>query len=210
VLLKLITRPAYFLAHKPEQSYMHAHAHICKHANSYAHAHTNAHTTTTTHMRVRACAHTHTHTQMQAKKERMEQELRDLDLQEQELNRRSNSFASADGSEGGKSDFSLPVPPPGLLASTSNLALQVHTIQELYVRCYAALPSTLVYAHVLMCRVGQNHIYAVHIRCFWQRNHQIYSHIHCIYTVLANPTNVAWPHASTCIPCTHTCIQKVS
>jgi len=36
-------------------------------------------------------------------------------------------------------------------------------------------------------RVGQNHIYTVHIRYFWQGNHQIYGHIRCIYTVLANP-----------------------
>jgi len=38
-----------------------------------------------------------------------------------------------------------------------------------------------------MNRVGQNHIYTVHIRYFWQGNHQIYGHIRCIYTVLANP-----------------------
>ena len=43
-------------------------------------------------------------------------------------------------------------------------------------------------AHV--CRVGQNHIYTVHVRYFWQGNHQIYGHIRCIYTVLANPTCV--------------------
>ena len=41
-----------------------------------------------------------------------------------------------------------------------------------------------------MCRVGQNHIYTVYIRYFWQENHQIYDHIRCIYTVLANPKNV--------------------
>ena len=40
----------------------------------------------------------------------------------------------------------------------------------------------------LVSRVGQNHIYTVYIRCFWQGNYQIYGHIHCIYTVLANPT----------------------
>jgi hypothetical protein len=38
-----------------------------------------------------------------------------------------------------------------------------------------------------MARVGQNHIYTVYIRHFWQGNHQIYGHIRCIYTVLANP-----------------------
>jgi len=36
-------------------------------------------------------------------------------------------------------------------------------------------------------RVGQNHIYTVCIRYFWQENHRIYDHIRCIYTVLANP-----------------------
>ena len=36
-------------------------------------------------------------------------------------------------------------------------------------------------------RVGQNHIYTVFIRYFWQGNHQIFGHIRCIHTVLANP-----------------------
>jgi len=39
-----------------------------------------------------------------------------------------------------------------------------------------------------MVRVGQNHIYTVYIRYFWQGNHQIFGHIRCIYMVLANPT----------------------
>jgi hypothetical protein len=38
-----------------------------------------------------------------------------------------------------------------------------------------------------MIRVGQNHIYMVNIRYFWQGNYQIYGHIRCIYMVLANP-----------------------
>ena len=37
-----------------------------------------------------------------------------------------------------------------------------------------------------MCRVGQNHIYTVYIRYFWQGNYQIYGHTRCVYTVLAN------------------------
>jgi len=37
-------------------------------------------------------------------------------------------------------------------------------------------------------RVGQSHIYTVHLRCFWQENHQNYGHIQCIHTVLANST----------------------
>ena len=40
----------------------------------------------------------------------------------------------------------------------------------------------------LTSRVGQNNIYTVYIRYFWQGNHRIYGHIRCIYTVLANPT----------------------
>ena len=38
-------------------------------------------------------------------------------------------------------------------------------------------------------RVGQNHIYTVYIRYFWQGNHQLYGHTRCIYSVLANPTH---------------------
>jgi hypothetical protein len=45
-----------------------------------------------------------------------------------------------------------------------------------------------------ICRVGQNHIYTVHIWYFWQGNHQIYGHIRCIYTVLANPMYVTRMH----------------
>jgi hypothetical protein len=41
-----------------------------------------------------------------------------------------------------------------------------------------------------MFRVGQNHIYTVYERYFWQGNHQIYGHIRCIYMVLANPNHV--------------------
>jgi hypothetical protein len=38
-------------------------------------------------------------------------------------------------------------------------------------------------------RVGQNHIYTVYVRYFWQGKHQIYGHIRCIYMVLANPSH---------------------
>jgi len=40
-----------------------------------------------------------------------------------------------------------------------------------------------------MSRAGQNHIYTVYIRYFWQGDHRIYGHIWRIYTVLANPIN---------------------
>jgi hypothetical protein len=54
------------------------------------------------------------------------------------------------------------------------------------------MPSTVVYKpwHCQIFRVGQNHIYTVYIRYFWQGNHQIYGHIRCKHTVLANPTNI--------------------
>ena len=42
-------------------------------------------------------------------------------------------------------------------------------------------------ASCILHRVGQDHIYTVHIRYFWQGNRQIYGHIRRIYTVLANP-----------------------
>jgi len=50
----------------------------------------------------------------------------------------------------------------------------------------------------LLHRVGQNHIYTVYIRYFWQGNHQIYGHIRCIYTVLANlivTTSFVWRYS---------------
>jgi hypothetical protein len=46
-----------------------------------------------------------------------------------------------------------------------------------------------------MSRVGQNHIYTVHVRCFWQGNHQIYGYIRCLFTVLPNYKHV---QTSTC------------
>jgi len=55
------------------------------------------------------------------------------------------------------------------------------------IRCYyttkGSVPQTT--------RVGQNHIYTVCMRYFWQGNRQIYGHIRCIYTDLANRTHNA-------------------
>jgi len=39
-----------------------------------------------------------------------------------------------------------------------------------------------------IAKVGQDHMYTVYIRYFWQGNHRIYNHIRCIFTALANPT----------------------
>ena len=38
-----------------------------------------------------------------------------------------------------------------------------------------------LWSFTVMSRVGQNHIYTVCIRYFWQGNHQIYGHIRCVY-----------------------------
>jgi len=40
---------------------------------------------------------------------------------------------------------------------------------------------------ILILRVGQNHMYTVNIRYFWQGNRYSYGHTRCVYTVLANP-----------------------
>ena len=48
-------------------------------------------------------------------------------------------------------------------------------------------PRSVSTQRLFMCRVGQNHMYTVYIRYFWQENHQMYGHIRCICTVLANP-----------------------
>ena len=50
-------------------------------------------------------------------------------------------------------------------------------------------------AALQICRVGQNQIviriYGVHT-VFWQENHHTYGHVRCVYTVLANPTNLCF------------------
>ena len=62
--------------------------------------------------------------------------------------------------------------------------LDVQVVQDV------AVQHSVFFYVALICRVGQNHIYTVYIRYFWQRNHQIYGHTRCIYTVLANPINM--------------------
>ena len=51
-----------------------------------------------------------------------------------------------------------------------------------------------------MYRDGQNHIYTVYIRNFWQGNHWIYGRIRCICTVLANPRCVRHTASATLVP----------
>jgi hypothetical protein len=54
-----------------------------------------------------------------------------------------------------------------------------------------------------MSRVGQNHIYTVYIRYFWQGNYKMYGHIRCIYIRF-------WPtlHMSLCVyVCACICVR---
>ena len=59
--------------------------------------------------------------------------------------------------------------------------------------CWTSISAVGIRLHVQKqrSRVGQNHIYTVCIRYFWQGTHHIYGHIRCIYTFLANPTKEA-------------------
>ena len=57
-------------------------------------------------------------------------------------------------------------------------------------RWYGGWPAEMTVYALHIYKVGQNHIYTVFLRYFWQENHQIYGHIRCIYTVLANPTHI--------------------
>ena len=50
------------------------------------------------------------------------------------------------------------------------------------------------------CRVGQNHVYTVYIRYFWQGNHRIYGHTQRVYTVLANPASEHSSAERDCMP----------
>jgi hypothetical protein len=59
--------------------------------------------------------------------------------------------------------------------------------------CFVKLTTKVTHGHqssvIVMSWVGQNHIYTVYTRYFWQGNHRLYGHIRCIYTVLANPSD---------------------
>jgi len=65
--------------------------------------------------------------------------------------------------------------------------IRIHTRSVTRMHTGTQFPTT---THII--RVGQNHIYTVCIRYFWQGIHHIYGHIRCIYTVLANPTHNQW------------------
>jgi hypothetical protein len=100
------------------------------------------------------------------------------------------------------------VPPPFCKRSRTD-TLQVQPGYQQAARCYQAAtctnlnkpqgtvrlppapfklnPTYCQAASCNICRVGQNHVYTVYIRYFWQGNHRIYGHIRGICTVLANP-----------------------
>jgi len=58
-----------------------------------------------------------------------------------------------------------------------------------YMLCLPFLPAGPPPSCVSYIGFGQDHIYSVYT-VFWQGNHRIYGHIRCIYTVLANPTDM--------------------
>jgi hypothetical protein len=53
--------------------------------------------------------------------------------------------------------------------------------------CVGVAPGRSAYSSDDICRVGQNPIYTLYIRYFWQENYLTYSLIRCIYRILANP-----------------------
>jgi len=65
-----------------------------------------------------------------------------------------------------------------------------------YKWCAYGLLGREITRYTVIYRVGQNHIYTVYIRYFWQGNHQIYGRIGCIYTVLANPSHIQCIHTA--------------
>jgi len=75
-----------------------------------------------------------------------------------------------------------------LIVGCANYDQLLCTSNTLWALCVRLNQPAAVHVKHLMSRVGQNHIYTVHIRYTWQGDHQIYGHIRCVYTVLANPT----------------------
>jgi hypothetical protein len=52
---------------------------------------------------------------------------------------------------------------------------------------------TVIYGVCMVCLAGNSlnvRSYTVCVSCFWQGDHQIYGHVRCIYTVLANPSDM--------------------
>ena len=62
--------------------------------------------------------------------------------------------------------------------------------------------------HTHICRVGQNHIYTVYIRYFWQGNHQIYGHMS--YTVCIYGSGQPYTYAHTRPDRSCTCAKTTS
>jgi hypothetical protein len=75
------------------------------------------------------------------------------------------------------------------------LAPQMHPPTVKHSMCMPLRACVLRALHFI-CRAGQNHIYTVCIRYFWQGNHQIHGHIRSIYAVLANPIHLIFPVAT--------------
>ena len=70
----------------------------------------------------------------------------------------------------------------------------MHLFYHIYACIYQMHASIITCANehkAVIFRVGQNHIYTVFIRYFWQGIHQKYGHVQWKYTVLANPSYFA-------------------
>jgi hypothetical protein len=66
----------------------------------------------------------------------------------------------------------------------------IHIIKNIHIFIYGEC--TIFFAGISSGtdRVGQNHIYMVCVKCFWQEFHHTHSRIRRIIYVLANPTHM--------------------
>jgi len=156
-------------------SYPHTYTHTHTHTHTHTRAHTHTHTRTHTHIHTHTHTHTHTHIRTQVW--------------------RLIVALVADH------PLSCPSWLPSLRFCCGDRLLVRHSLHTPWLLCKCATAvlskahSQIIARKAVLFRVGQNHIYTVHIRYFRQGNHQIYGHIQCIYTVLANPSLVV-PRAS--------------
>jgi hypothetical protein len=122
--------------------------------------HTHTHSSTFTH------THTHTHTHVQQQQQQCWEEEED---------------EGEDGEGHGQREFAVTCKH----AEDSKSFFQLKFLEPEGVWCAPGTKSVCT-CRCVIYRAGQNHIYMVCIRYFWQGHHLIYGHIRCIYTVLAN------------------------
>jgi len=145
----------------------HSHSHPHKQTNKQTRAaarkectHTHTHPHSHTH------THTHTHTHVQQQQQQCWEEEED---------------EGEDGEGHGQREFAVTCKH----AEDSKSFFQLKFLEPEGVWCAPGTKSVCT-CRCVIYRAGQNHIYMVCIRYFWQGHHLIYGHIRCIYTVLAN------------------------